>query len=67
MNQSEVNTSTEQVDQLDSGSEVMQFNRDQLFTALRFAIPGATHDQLLALVRALDSFVSAKALEVASL
>ena len=54
-------------DQLDSGSEIMEFNRDQLFTALRVAVPGATHDQLLAVVRALETFVSAKALEVACL
>ncbi len=46
--------------------DLIRFQRDQLFEALRFAIPGATHDQLLAVVRAIDSFTSAKALEVLS-
>jgi hypothetical protein len=47
--------------------DLMQAQRDQLFAALRLVNPAATHDQLLALVKALDSFVSAKALEVMSL
>lgn len=32
--------------------------RDALFGALRIAIPGATHDQLLAIIRAFDTYVS---------
>ena len=53
-------------DQVVNHSDVLQFNRDQLFSALKLAIPGATHDQLLILVRALESFASAIALEVLS-
>lgn len=45
----------------------LEIHADRLFDALRMAIPGATHDQLLALVKALDAFTSAKALEVMSL
>lgn len=41
--------------------------RDELFAALRLAIPSATHDQLLAAVKAIEALVSAKALEVMSL
>lgn len=48
-------------------ADLLQFNRDQLFAALRLALPGATHDQIKAVVIAMDSFVSAKALEVMSL
>lgn len=48
-------------------ADLMEFQRDNLLDALKLAIPGATHNQLLAVVRAIDSFTSAKALEVASL
>lgn len=32
--------------------------KDALFNALRLAIPGATHDQLLAIIRAVDRYVA---------
>lgn len=54
-------------ERLRTPADLMQLTRDQLFEALRLAIPGATHDQLLAVVRTIESFTSAKALEVMSL
>lgn len=47
-------------------SDLLQFNRDQLFAAVQLAIPGATHEQILNLVRSLESFASAIAMEVLS-
>lgn len=32
--------------------------RDALFDALRIAIPGATHEQLLVIIRAFDAYIS---------
>lgn len=50
----------------DENGDPMQFQKDQLFEALRSAMPAASHAQLLAVVRAIDSFTAAKALEVLS-
>jgi hypothetical protein len=47
--------------------DLMQLTKDQLFDALRLAIPSASHNELVALVKAIESFTSAKALEVMSL
>lgn len=47
--------------------DLLQFNREQLFSALRLALPGATHEQVLNVTRAVESLAAAIALETMSL
>jgi hypothetical protein len=48
-------------------ADLLQFNRDQLFAALRLALPGATHEQILNVTRCVESLAAAIALETMSL
>ena len=48
-------------------ADLLQFNRDQLFAALRLALPGATHEQVLNVTRSVESLAAAIALETMSL